>query len=276
LMNLALAILVIGAATALGVAAMLFVRRRAPEGSYFADGDRASGVFGVLATGFSVLLGFIVFLAFESYDQSRTGAEAEALVLAQQVETAQFLPQPAGDRLTGELICYGRSVVSQEWPRAEAGKKGDDINPWGAELFRTLKNVDPKTASEQSAYDKWLDQTSDREAARNDRMHGAVGVIPTPLWIVLLFISVVIFVYMLFFADSGERALTQAVLIGSVVSVMVAMLLLIRFLDSPFHTGIGGVRPVAMERTLMIMAEELRVANRQIVLPCDAQGAASS
>ena len=55
---------------------MLLVRRRAPEGSRFRDGDRASGVFGVLATGFSVLLGFIVFLAFESYDQSRSGAEA--------------------------------------------------------------------------------------------------------------------------------------------------------------------------------------------------------
>jgi hypothetical protein len=274
-MNLALALLVIGGLTALGVAAMLLVRRRAPEGSYFSDGDRASGVFGVLATGFSVLLGFIVFLAFESYDQSRTGAEAEALVLAQQVETAQFMPQPAAGRLTAELVCYGRSVVSQEWPRAEAGERVDDLNPWGVELFRTVKTVEPQTASEQSAYDKWLDQTSDREAARNDRMHGAVGVIPTPLWIVLLFISAVIFVYMLFFADSGERAVTQAVLIGSVVSVMVAMLLLIRFLDSPFHTGIGGVRPVAMQRTLRIMEEELRVANRRIVLPCDAQGAAA-
>ena len=73
------------------VAAMLFVRRGAPEGSRFADGDRAAGVFGVLATGFSVLLGFVVFLAFESYDQSRSGAEQEALVLVQQVQTAQFL-----------------------------------------------------------------------------------------------------------------------------------------------------------------------------------------
>ena len=45
----------------------------------------------MLATGFSVLLGFVVFLAFESYDQSRSGAETEALVIAQQVETAQFL-----------------------------------------------------------------------------------------------------------------------------------------------------------------------------------------
>ena len=67
------------------------------RGKLFFDGDRASGVFGVLATGFSVLLGFIMFLAFTSYDQSRTGAEAEALVLVQQVETA-VLPPPASAR----------------------------------------------------------------------------------------------------------------------------------------------------------------------------------
>jgi amino acid transporter len=271
-MNLVWAALVIAAVTAPAVAAMLLVRRRAPEGSYFADGDRAAGVFGVLATGFSVLLGFIVFLAFESYDQSRAGAEEEALVLAQQVETAQFLPQPAADKLTGELVCYGRSVVYLEWPRAEAGELGDDVNPWGAELFRTLKTVNPQTPSEQSAYGKWLDQTSDRESARIDRIHGAVGVIPSPLWVVLLFIAVVIFVFMLFFADRGEGPITQAVLMGSVVAVIVAMLLLIRFLDNPFHTDVGGVRPVAMERTLRIMDEELRIAGRRIVLPCDAEG----
>ena len=83
--------------TALAVTAMLLVRRGAPEGSRFTDGDRASGVFGVLATGFSVLLGLVVFLAFESYDQSRTGAEQEALVLAQQVAdraVPRRLPSP--------------------------------------------------------------------------------------------------------------------------------------------------------------------------------------
>jgi hypothetical protein len=273
-MNLLWAALVIAAVTALAVTAMLVVRRGAPEGSRFTDGDRASGVFGVLATGFSVLLGFVVFLAFESYDQSRTGAESEALVLAQQVETAQFFPGAAATELTGELVCYGRSVVHVEWPRAEAGSEADEVNPWGVELFRTLKTVDPRTPSEEAAYGKWLDQTSDREAARIDRLHGAVGVIPVPLWIVLVFISLVIFVYMLFFADRGEGAATQAVLMGSIASVVVAMLLLISFLDSPFHEGVGGVRPVAMERTLRIMDEQLRILNRRAELPCDANGSA--
>jgi hypothetical protein len=271
-MNLFWAALVIAAVTTLAVTAMLLVRRRAPEGSRFTDGDRASGVFGVLATGFSVLLGFIVFLAFESYDQSRSGAEEEALVLAQQVETAQFLGAPVAGELSGELVCYGRSVIHVEWPRAEAGTQGEQINPWGVQLFRTLQTADLQTPSQEAAYGKWLDQTSDREAARIDRIHGAVGVIPTPLWVVLIFISVVIFVFMLFFADRSESPITQAVLMGSVTSVIVAMLLLIGFLDSPFHKGVGGVRPVAMERTLDIIDQAFRAANVRVTPPCDAAG----
>jgi hypothetical protein len=271
-MNVVWGILVTAGVTAVTVTVMLLVRRRAPEGSYFSDGDRASGVFGVLATGFSVLLGFIVFLAFTSYDQSRTGAEAEALVVTQQVETAQFFPAAVGSALTGELVCYGRSVVNGEWERMEAGTQGDAINPWGVALFRTLEGVQPKSASEQSAYDKWLDQTSAREEARQDRIHGAVGVIPTPLWIVLFFISAVIFVFMLFFADSGERAVTQALLMGAVSAVIVTMLLLLNFLDNPFHTGVGGLRPVAMERTLRIVDEALGATDRDVRIPCDDAG----
>ena len=91
-MNIVVGAIIVIVVTALTCTAMLFVRRRAPEGSFFTDGDRASGVFGVLATGFSVLLGFIIFLAFDSYDQARSGAETEATIVAQQLETAQFFP----------------------------------------------------------------------------------------------------------------------------------------------------------------------------------------
>jgi hypothetical protein len=82
-MNFVLGVVITAAAVAVTVAAMLLVRRRAPDGGYFNDGDRASGVFGVLATGFALLLGLIVFLAFTSYDESKTGAEREALAVVQ-------------------------------------------------------------------------------------------------------------------------------------------------------------------------------------------------
>jgi hypothetical protein len=272
-MNIAVAVLIVVVTTAAAVTAMLLVRRRAPAGGYFNDGDRAAGVFGVLATGFAVLLGFVVFLAFTSYDSARTGAEAEATIVAQQIETAQLFPRDVSERLTGELACYARSVAGVQWDRMEAGTLGEELNPWGVALFRTIQMVEPETAAEQAAYGKWLDQTSDREQARADRIHGAVGVIPSPLWFVLFFTSVVIFVYMLFFADSGERAIVQGVLMGAVVSVILTMLVLLQFLDNPFHGGVGSLQPVAMERTLQIIDEEMEVVGDDgDAMPCDDRG----
>ena len=270
-MNLGIAILILVVTTAFAVSVMLLVRRTAPDGGYFNDGDRAAGVFGVLATGFAVLLGFVVFLAFTSYDAARAGAETEAFTVAEQIETAQFFPPAVAQELTTDLVCYARSVAGVQWERMQDGTLGEQVNPWGVELFDTLRTVEPETASEQSAYDNWLAQTSMREEARNDRIHGAVGVIPTPMWLVLFMTAGLIFVFMLFFADSGERAVVQALLIGTVVAVITSILLLLVFLDNPFHEGVGGLRPVAMERTLQIIREQPTIAV-EAALPCDAQG----
>src|SRR3954452_22933479 len=134
-MNLVRSALVVALVSGAATGVFLLVRRRAPAGSVFADGDRAAGVFGVLATGFSVLLGLIVFLAYSSYDASRAGAEAEARLVGQQYETAQFLGVGVRARLGDELVCYARSVVHQEWPRLEAGARVEGFNPWGVQLF---------------------------------------------------------------------------------------------------------------------------------------------
>ena len=244
----------------------------APEGSYFADGDRAAGVFGVITTGFSVLLGFIIFLAFTSYDNTKQGAEAEALVVAQQFETAQFMPAAQRQELSDGLVCYARYVVHRAWPRLEAGTEGDRFNPWGVSMFRTLQQVKPNGPTEEAAFSKWLDQSSERTAARQDRVHAAQGVVPTPLWIVLFLTAAIIGAFMLFFADSGERAKTQALLIGSVVSVVTATLLLLSFLDNPYYGGVGALKPVAMERTKALLAQERALLDIRTPLPCNASG----
>ena len=271
-MNILLAAVAVVVVTGLAVVAMLWRRRGAPEGSYFSDGDRASGVFGVLATGFSVLLGFIVFLSFTTYDASRSGAEDEAVIVGQQFETAQFFPEALATELSGELVCYGRSVVGEEWDQLEAGTLGDQLNPWGTVLFETMRGVQPASDAEQSAYDRWLDQTNAREVARNDRVHAVSGVIPSPLWIVLLFVSGVIFLFMLFFADSAERATTQALLMGSVVSVITTLLLLLVFFNQPFQDDVGGLRPDSMERVLHIIDESAIATGIAITPPCDDRG----
>jgi hypothetical protein len=265
--------LVVLAAAAIGIAAMLFVRRRAPEGSYFADGDRAAGVFGVLATGFAILAGFVVVLAFQSYDDSRSGGEAEARIVSHQFETVQYLPQPARSQLSGALVCYARSVVHQEWPRMGSGTVGDAPNPWGLALFRSLRATEPRTASEQAAFSKYLDERTEREDARAQRTHGAEGVIPVPLWIVLFLSAAILFAFMLFFADSAERAIVQAMMMGGVMVLVSSLLVLLWFLDNPYHDGVGGLRPVAMQSTLDVLQHETQEVDA-FTPPCDEKGVA--
>jgi hypothetical protein len=271
-MNIVWAALIIVVVAGIAVSAMLAVRRISPEGSWFADSDRAAGIFGVLATGFSVLLGFLVFLGFESYDASRSGAEVEALTVVQQIQTAQGLPDEEGARLTGELVCYARSIIHDEWARMEDGSIGDDINPWGVAMFLTLRDVELDSFTQESAYDRWQEQTSTREEARQQRIHGAEGVMPTPLWIALFFISIIVLVYLLGFADSSERFWVQGFFMGSVVSVIVTLLLLLSFLDEPFHGGVGGLQPIAMERAERLIDQQLDVLGTGLPIPCDDEG----
>ena len=272
--NFVLGVAILVGAVAVAVGAMLFVRTRAPEGSFFSDGDRASGVFGVLATGFAIFAGFVIFLAFTTYDQSRAGAETEALLVVQQFETAQFLAPETRDRLSGEIICYGRSVVDTEWPEMQEGDLDEAINPWGIALFRTIRAADPSGTVQETAFAKWLDQTSDREEARRDRIHGAAGITPMTIWIVLLLSASIVFCFMLFFADPAEMKRSQGMLVGSATTIVVVTLLAIYALDNPYRPGLGSIQPDAMERSLAILDEAQADLGITIDPPCDEEGTA--
>ena len=53
-------------------------------------------------------------------------------------------PAATAAELTGELICYARSVAGAEWDAVNAGTLGDSVNPWGVEMFRTISTVEPR------------------------------------------------------------------------------------------------------------------------------------
>ena len=104
-------------------------------------------------------------------------------------------------------------------------------------------------------------------------MHGAEGIIPPPLWLVLFVISAVIFVYMLFFADPAEGAVTQGLLMGSVTVVITLLLLLLVFFDHPHGDGVGRLQPTAMERTLGLIDIQTRGWSAlDVTPPCDEHG----
>lgn len=270
-MNLALSAAIVVVATVLSVVALLLVRRVTPHGGHFADSNRAVGVFALLATSFAVLFAFVVFLAFNVYDRAASSAETEAQVTLQQFETARLMPAGERDRLGAQLQCYARSVVHREWTAMQRGE-ALALNEWDTDLFLTVEKVDIADDVEAAAYSQWLDQRSAREQARQERALGEDGVIPWPLWFVLLISGAIVWGFVFLFADSGEGTVVQSIMVAAVTATLTAGLLLIVFLDQPYNPGSGGLKPTAMEQTLEQM-DQLAVA-LELQLPplCDVDG----
>lgn len=101
--------------TALAIVAMLVVRHFAPPGGFLSGMESADGIFSAAGAGLAVLLAFVIFTVFDSYANARTPAGQEAVAAQQMYSTAGFFPDTA-DQLRGEVVCYSRSVVHDEWP----------------------------------------------------------------------------------------------------------------------------------------------------------------
>ena len=91
----------------------------------------------------------------------------------------------------------------------------------------------------------------------------------------LLLTAVVLFVYMLFFADSAELARSQAMLIGSATTVVVVTVVAIYALSNPYRPGLGSIRPTAMERTLDRLDQARAALKDNAPIPCDGEGQAT-
>ena len=87
------------------------------------------------------------------------------------------------------------------------------------------------------------------------------------MWIALYSIFGVIFVYMLFFADPGEGAITQSMLMGCATVVITVLILLLMFFDNPHGNGLGMLQPTAMQRSLRLIDAEIKVVGLDLTPP---------
>jgi hypothetical protein len=264
--------LIVIACALLAVVGMLLVRRRAPEGGYYSDSERAAGVFGALATSFAVVLAFVIFLAFDDYDGAKSAAATEALATSEQFETAELLDARSRDRLQAELICYARSVVADEWPLMRDNRRSDRVDAWILRIDRSFDRISPRGGRQTTAFEKWIDETSEREKGRSTRLLEAAGIIPAPIWFVLLLGAALVVGYMLLFADRAERRWVQGALIGTVTAIVTASLLVVQFFDHPYRDAPGSIEPKAMSLALDGMQDEQTTRHPTAQAPCDAAG----
>jgi hypothetical protein len=274
-LNLWLAGLIIVVSIAVSVTVMLFVRRRAPVGGFFSDSDRAAGVFGVLGTSFAVLLAFVIFLAFQSYGNAKEKAGQEAITITELYHTARVFPPRQAALLEGQLICYARAVIADEWRTMRDDRQSPLVERWIGDLDHTIERLDVSGSRQATAYNHLFMEHAERREGRRGRLAEAAPFVPPPLWLVLSVGALFVLVFMAFYADRGEGRITQALMMGAVTAVVVSGLLVVRFLDKPYEGESGSIEPVEMRRTLEAIDREQQLSGERIRPPCDTRGAPS-
>ena len=255
----------------IAVLVMLAVRRYwAPEG-FLRDPVPATGVFGVLGVAFAVLLAFVLFLAFESYNRAHEGASREAVAVTQLFRDARLFPQPQRDELRGELECYAKAVVSAEWPAMSHGDESPLVADWIATIESTVDSLPVDNARGQVALGHWLDQQSERRDGRRARLAEASSGTPDAVWLMLLLGSAVTVLYLFLLADRRERWWAQAAMTATITGLVVSSLLVIYFLDHPFAKDGAYIPPTEMTTTLHLIEDEL-AEDPSGTTVCDEQG----
>ena len=263
-------VIVTGVAIAIG--ALVGLRTIIPAGGAYTQIGRAGAIFGVLGTAFAVLLAFVIFLAFQSYARAQAAAGQEAVAVTDLARSADLIGSPARPMLRGELLCYARTVVADEWPAMAAGRQSSTVEDWIDRFQGTIDGLQVATPKQAVALSQWLAQASERRQGRRERLSEATAQVPVEVWLVLLAGGAFVLATLLAFADPAERLFLQCLLIGGTTVLVVGSLLLVRFLDHPFGRGAGSIRPTAMQLAI----SQLERSSGQNASLCDRVGRVSS
>ena len=252
-MELWLAALIIVGAAVLSAAGMLIVRRRAPAGTFFKDPIPAGAVYTVVGTAYMVIVAFVFFIAFESYGGAKADAEKEATATLAMFHADVPFGPAARAELQGQMICYAREVISDEWPAMREGEASSVVDARVSAMEESAEQIPVTDAKQAAAFEHWFTLNEERRQGRQGRIGKAEGLVPPVIWLILIIGAVVVIASVALFADREEAAVTQAAMVAAVAIIVVSGLVLVRFLDRPYEGKSGSIKPTAMERTLAQM-----------------------
>src|SRR3954470_24151527 len=125
----ALVIIVVVVAGALGLLARRsLAKRRVAAGQDSAEGIPLTDLLSPVRILVALVLAFVLFQTFSSYQDASDAANDEAGAVATEAVAAALLPSPTGPNLVGLLRCYARAVAGPGWASLEATRATSSIS----------------------------------------------------------------------------------------------------------------------------------------------------
>ena len=223
----------------LALAGLILVRKNFHE-QYLQENHEVAGVifnaFGLL---YAVLVAFVVYVTWISYDTAKKNIEMEVNKLADLYGDAEAFDEPLRTNIRTALTEYAKSVVDEDWEvMANIKKRSKQGRDTYMAIWKVYTSVDVQTIKNAAMYSESITQLNAMSEYRRLRRFSSRTSTPFVIWLILLVGGVISITYTYFFGTRHLKA--QCIMTASYTVMNVMVLFLIYILDHPF-TGYTAI-----------------------------------
>jgi hypothetical protein len=210
------------------------VRRWVKLSTLVKNNEIAGFKFATVGVIYAVILAFAIVSVWEKF------SEAELLVLHEAGASATLYriassDDPDAKSTRAALDAYLLTVLEDDWPQMAAGSEGRE----GAKTLDALYAAAMRLAEHkpQAIGVEVMKEMGSITQSRRGRLHLAMGIVPSALWMMLIFGALLTIGFTYFFGLDNLRA--QMAMTGALSAIIFLGLFVIVSYDHPFTGGVS-------------------------------------
>ena len=222
-------ILVLGTSLAVGLGSSFGLRYVFHRQATPSDAETALSLMQVVAAYIGILIAFAGVQVWQDFADAQNAVHREAASAAQLYrDLGTYGPETDDARL--KLRGYVNSIVTDEWPLLSHGKPSDRTDVALIKLFDTIGRIAPADNRQTTIFAAIFSNLNELVSLRRDRLIHSESGMPSILWVVALFGSILIVSYTATFRHNR----TNVIMISGISLALGLVFLFILIVDRPF------------------------------------------
>jgi hypothetical protein len=213
--------------------------------------------FAVVGVIYAVMLAFAIIVVWERYTEAEVAVVHEAGAAATLYRLASG-PEPETLQVRAALDHYLRLAIERDWPQMARENESPEVTAALSSLYTAALHLAANGIRPNAVLNEMFTQLDLMTQGRRARLHLAVGIVPTVLWLALGLGAVLTVTFTYFFGAQNLRA--QMLMTGILAVIVFMGLFVIVSIDHPF-TGPVHVESLPLERVLTDVGDARRDAS---------------
>jgi hypothetical protein len=237
-------------AIATSIGGVLLVRHFFKVDYFKRHHEIAGPIFSTIGVVYAVMLGFVLIVVWQSFDETRNNVVLEANYYGDIYRDLVGLPEPFRSEARASLTAYIDAIIKDEWPVMALGQRSLKVQELSTENWKLFASYEPVTESQKIFYQEILNKMNQAGELRRQRLADAVSGINPVLWFVLLAGGIITIAFTFFFGSDNIKA---QMLMTTLLSLLIVLILFTTMsLDYPF-SGDVYIGPQSFQQVLQYL-----------------------